>query len=160
MAHRNTSFLLSVIDFDPHVRLRALKHVRERFLLLSIRSILPIHCKGLVLSWTGQETHIELCVSVNHLHLLAELCDIESLGGLDGWRGFHWEDGSFLRLHLPQTHHVIRQIESVILRCSCYAHLIALSMHVKIARHSRLFLLKSDRVLQQPIYLHLLIHLA
>ena len=52
MAHRNTSFLLSVIDFDPHVRLRALKHLENVFTAKhSQHSTYPLRRVGSVVDW-------------------------------------------------------------------------------------------------------------
>ena len=107
-----------MIDLDAHISSRTLQHVvGERFLLLLLLYIIArIECsKVWILPRRCQETHIELSVSVDHLHLLTELRHVESLGSFDGRWCLHWEHGGFLRLHLPQTHHVVGQVEAVVL---------------------------------------------
>ena len=76
-AHRDSRLLLPVIDLDAHISRRTLQHVvGKSFLLLLLLYIVARieSCKVWILPRRCQETHIELSVSVDHLHLLAELC--------------------------------------------------------------------------------------
>jgi hypothetical protein len=61
--------------------------------------------------WRGYVTHVEFGIGVDHLHLLAKLSHVKPHSRLDWWRRLHREDRSFLRLHEPQTHHVVGDVE-------------------------------------------------
>ena len=146
-AHWNARLLLPVVDLDPHIGRRTLKHIiGERLLLLCVALRTLVSGKVQVLLRRGQEAHVELGIRVDHLHLLAELGDVESLGGFDGRGSLKWEDRGLLGLHHSQAHHVISQVKAIILRCCSDLQLVA---HVKIARHGGLFLLKSHRIIER-----------
>ena len=145
--HWNARLLLPVVDLDPHIGRWTLKHIiGERLLLLCVAPRTLVSGKVQVLLRRGQEAHVELGIRVDHLHLLAELGDVESLRGFNGRRSLKWEDRGLLRLHHSQAHHVISQVKAIILRCCSDLQLVA---HVKIACHGGLFLLKSHRVIER-----------
>ena len=149
-AHWNARLLLPVVDLDPHIGRRTLKHIiGERLLLLCVALRTLVSGKVQVLLRRGQEAHVELGIRVDHLHLLAELGDVESLGGFDGRGSLKWEDRGLLGLHHSQAHHVISQVKAIILRCCSDLQLMAHILHVQIARHGGLFLLKSHRVIER-----------
>ena len=116
--HRNARLLLPVVYLNSHISRRTLKHIiRERLLLLCVVPRTLQGGKVQVLLRRGQEAHVELCISVDHLHLLAELGDVESLRRFDRRGSLKREDRGLLRLHHSQAHHVISQVKAIILRC-------------------------------------------
>ena len=107
--------VLPVIDHNAHICGRALRHVLVGASRTSdARS--PVERLGFgCLMRRREEAHVELGIGVYHLHLLAELGHVEALGSLDRRRGLQREYFRVTGSHHSQTHHVVCQIELVML---------------------------------------------
>ena len=83
------------------------------------------------------------------MHLSLKLGYVKALSSLDGRRSIHWKDRGFFGLHKSQAHHVVSQVEGVLLGPGRNIELILhhLALRVKVPSHSRFFMLQSFGVL-------------